>query len=211
MTKKEFAALGEQFLPHLPDVTVRSPLMMCLPLKGVLRGFCFERSGSDKSRFYLWVFFMPLCIPTQQVVFNLGRRLGGAGQRWNTDEPGLIEKLLFSIREEGLPFLKDLRTLRGAARLSQSIADTDKSLYAQQAGAYLLARSGEAREAVASLDKLLQLLSDKIPWQAEMASRARLLESLLLTDPEKANKQLESWETETMHNLGLDEFGEREV
>jgi hypothetical protein len=53
--------------------------------------------------------------------------------------------------------------------------------------------------------------SNKIPWQAEIASRARILESLLLTDPERANKQLEKWEFETTHNLGLDEFDERKV
>ncbi len=209
MTNKEFASLAAQLLPHLPDMVVKVPLMICSPVREMVRGLCFERSGSDKRRFYLWVFFMPLCVPSRHVTFDLGRRLGGLEQRWNTDEPHLTEKLLFSIRAEGLPFLNNLQAPNNAAHFALSVARTNKSAHAQQTGAYMLARSGKVQEAVSSLDELLQLLVGDTSWQAEMASRAQMLKSLLLSDPPLAKKQLLAWEAETLENLGLEKFGER--
>jgi len=206
MTKKQFLTLVGRIAPHLPEAKIKFPMIIFPPAREVLRGLYFERSGSDSRRFYLWAFFMPMCVPSQQVSFNLGRRLGDADQRWDLDDPDLDEKMLFAIRAEGLPFLEKVRTPVAAARFAKATAETAKSPYVLQASAYMYARAGEATEAIRSLVDLLQVLELQVSWQAEIASRAQKLKALLNESPKEAEMQLRAWEDETARNLGLREL-----
>jgi hypothetical protein len=72
--------------------------------------------------------------------------------------------------------------------------------------AYLVVRLGEATAGIGALDDLLSVVDLSIVWQGEMAERARYLKSLLVRNPSDAEKQLEAWETESVRNLGLEEF-----
>jgi len=206
MRKRDLATLVEQLIPHLPRVRVKLPMIAFPPFEELLKGLYFERSGSDVERFYIWVFFMPLCVPAQHVTFNLGRRIGGGDQRWDFRDPQLVEKIAFSIKNDAFPFLESIQNSHDAARLALSISGATTSPHLQQANAYLLAQSGETNEASKSLDDLLYLLKLDVPWQAEIAARARKLKTLL-SSPKDAESQIRAWEDESVRNLGLEEIG----
>lgn len=203
MTNKDFEKIAKRLQPHLPGMVVRSPILFCTPLGGILRGLCFERSSSLRA-FYIWVFALPLCIPTKYVNFSLGRRIGRHNRTiWNVDNPNLEDELLFSIREEAVPFLKSVETPEQIIAVAQMFAENSKSPYAQQAAAYMLARIGNSQAAVGAIDKLIKLLVTGAPWEGEIAARAAILKSLLLSDPIAAKERLTEWEAETVQNLRL--------
>ena len=148
-----------------------------------------------------------LCVHAQHVTFNLGRRIGGKDQRWDFRDPQLVEKIVLSIKGDAYPLLGSIQSPNEAARVALSVAGTAKSPHVQQASAYLLAQAGETNAASKSLDQLLYLLKLDVPWQAEMAARAQELKALLLKGPGAAEAQLQSWEIESIHNLGLEGIG----
>jgi HEAT repeat protein len=138
------------------------------------------------------------------VNFSLGRRIGRDNRTiWNADDPNLDDELLFSIREEAVSFLKSVETPEQIITVAQIFAENSKSPYAQQAAAYMLARIGNSQAAVGSIEKLIKLLVTGAPWEGEIAARARMLKSLLLSDPVAAKERLTEWEAETVQNLGL--------
>ena len=57
-----------------------------------------------------------------------------------------------------------------------------------------------------ALDQLVGLLDEKVPWQCEMADRARALKSQIVSNPADVQRQLAAWEAESVHNLGLEAF-----
>jgi hypothetical protein len=206
MKKKEVAALVERLSPHLPEVRIKIPMVVFPPYREILRALYFDRS-EDAEYFYLWVFFMPLCVPAEHVAFNLGRRVRGDIERWHSKDPELLEKLVSRINDDALPFLENAQTPLEAARFVLFTPGAEKSPYVHQANAYLLARAGKIFEASQSLDDLLHLLEPDVTWQAEIAARAEKLRALLLNSPEDAQAQLRAWEIESIHNLGLEGVG----
>ena len=78
--------------------------------------------------------------------------------------------------------------------------------YGHEALAYMLARDGDTGAAIPALDYLLTLLDPTVAWQREMASRVEMLRAKLLADPNEAAEKLATWESESIHNLGLEEF-----
>lgn len=206
MTKNQLIALVEQVRQDFAEVNFKFPMAIFPPTVEILKGLYFERSGSDASRLYVWAFFMPLCVPSKHVTFNLGRRIGGTDQRWDFNDPLLHEKIIFAIRAEAIPFLSQARTPLLASRLAVSIANFGKSPYPLQASAYLLARSGDVTAAINSLETLLLSLKTDVPWQLEMALRAKSLKSLLVKNPDQAMLKLKDWELETKQNLKIDQL-----
>ena len=95
MKKKEFASLARQLLPHFSGMVVHIPLMLLRPVKPVLRGICFEGSGSDPKTFYVWKFWLPLYVPRKRISFTHGERLRdkGGAEMWNVTESRLVERL----------------------------------------------------------------------------------------------------------------------
>lgn len=203
MTKKEFIALEKRLLPNFPGFTVSGRLTFISPVGHTLRGFNFEPSGFDKKGLYLTMFFLPLCVPRKYLSLSFGESLKGTG--WRVDDPGLDEQLIAAM-QKWVPFLQSLRSPRDVLEAVKSEERTFKDPYKYEAIAYLLIRSGEATKGMGALDELLNLLDPAIPWQREMADRARALRSLLLRNPSDAHKQLESWEAESVRNLGLEAF-----
>jgi len=204
MKNKDFAELAQRLLPNLPGFTVKAPLMFIPPAKHTLRGICFESHSYNAKQFYVWVFLLPLCIPTKHVIFNLGKRIESPeGGPWNANAPNLLLQLSATVKREALPFLSRVESPRDLAQAARSL-QRPQDPYTQQAIAFALARSGGVAEAVAALDELVGLLDVKVPWQLEMTQRADALRSQLLTDAASAQKQLEAWEAETTRNLGLE-------
>lgn len=203
MTTKEFVLLEKRLLPSFPGFAVKGRLMFIPPVEHTLRGFNFEPSGFNKKALYITSFFLPLCVPKKYLSYEFGNRLKGTG--WRADMADL-ETVLTAAMQKEVPFLNSLQTPSDVLEAIKLRVRDSKNPYHHEAAAYVLARIGEVSEAVAALDRLLQLLDLNVGWQRDMADRARALKSQLVSDPAAAQKQLDVWEAETAKNLGLEEF-----
>jgi hypothetical protein len=173
MKNKDFMALAKRLLPMLPEFAVKGPMVVKLPVASILRGIHFEGSSFDTNSFYVWVFLLPLFVPTSNVYFNLGMRLRapGGGDRWSTDMPNLMTDLSAVVEREALPFLFGITAPKDLAEAAGKLPSVNDP-YVQQAIAYAWARDGDVRRAVDQLDKLNNLLDIKVPWQRLMSNRA---------------------------------------
>jgi hypothetical protein len=203
MTTKEFVTLEKRLLPALSGLAIKGRLMFIPPVDHTLRGFNFEPSGFDKRGIYVTAFFLPLCVPRTHISYEFGRRLKGTG--WRADAPDLEATLTEAMRKE-TPFLCSLRTVQDVVNAVMPFAENARDPYAHEAIAYMLVRCGNTNDALTAVGQLLASLDLAIPWQHEMAERAKSLKSQLLADPAAAQRQLDAWESETVKNLGLEEF-----
>ena len=112
MKKKQFESICRKILPNLPGFVSKGWLLYAHPTSHILRGFCCDGSGFNPSLFVVWVFALPLYVPTQYVSFNFGSRLKnekGCDKWWDVQEPDLANKLRNHIQQQGLPFLDGVR------------------------------------------------------------------------------------------------------
>ena len=204
MKNKDFAALAQRLLPEFPGFVVKAKLMFIAPVTHTLRGLCFERTD-DPRRFYVWAFFMPLFIPEKYINFNFGIRVGGWSHSWNADAPDLVHELGSALKREALPFLSPIESLHDVAQAAASKRVAQNPHY-QRVFAYTLARAGDTGKAISALDELIRSIDLQVSWQREMAHEAEALKSMLLTNPDDGQRQLEAWEAESVRNLGLEKF-----
>ena len=206
MKRADFVALEKKLLPALPDFTYKGALVFVPPVQTILRGVWFEGSSFDKSSFYAQFFVMPLCVPTEHLYGNFGNRvrLKGGADRWNNETPNLVDELSDALRMQAVPFLSRAKTLLDFAEMASSFSFSNP--HTPRAIGFALARAGRTSEAVHVLDQLLAQIDRKVPWQMEIANQSTYLRDQLIGDPAEAQRQLETWEIETVRNLGLEEF-----
>lgn len=207
MKNKDFSALAEQLLADMPGFFVKGPLAANRPVKHVLRGLYFEGSTFDTKSFYVWVFFLPLFVPTEHVSFTFGKRLRdpSGGDRWKADAPTLVVELRGAMKREALPFLSSIESAEDIAQVAATFQKAETP-YVQQTIAYAWAQAGHVKRATEELTELVRLLDENIAWQVAMAERAERLKAKLVTDPAEAQRQLRDWEIESVKNLGLEKF-----
>lgn len=204
MTIKDFVALEKRLIPSLPQFIIKGPLMFIAPLGHTLRGFYFEGSDFDKTSFYVNVFFLPLCVPAEQVSLNFGDRLRIEGSdRWSVSDPD-FETTLGTEMQNAARSLTALRTPEDVVETLKSRVRYSSDPYIYEAIAYMLARQGKREAALDALDGLVKMLDPSIQWELNMASRAHCLKTKLVESPGQAKKQLDAWESETVRNLGLE-------
>ena len=204
MKTKDFIQLERQLIQDLPGGTVNGSIIVICPSKHVLRGLSFEGSSFDAKTFFVFFFFLPLCVPTKNLYFNFGDRLrnSNGGDVWNANEGDLLAKLRRAISEQALPYLSNVESLENMVRvLSESPQPYNP--HKQQAIAYALARLGRFEEARDALADLISRIDHKSPWQREICERAEGLLIQLKDDTAAAQKQLQIWETETKETLKL--------
>lgn len=206
MKKKQFESLCKRLLPDLPGFTCKGWLLHSVPVADLLRGFYCDTSGFDASKFTVYVFVLPLYIPTNHLYFTFGNRLKddrGCEKWWNVNDPSLCEDLLFRMKSEGLPFLSGVRSPIDLVKKAEELPPTLDPYKFETIG-YSLAMADDFIGAQEALDRLLGTLDAKIPWQGEMMERAKLLGQKLKADPQGAKHQLAEWEQITKRNLGLE-------
>ena|SRR5712692_1742177 len=204
MKVKRFQALAKRLLPHLGGYTCRRDLIYATPVAHVLRGFCFETSAFDATSFYVYVFFLPLYVPTQYLYFNFGERLRYRGRDgWSITDSNVEEKLLESIRIQGLPFLAGVEEPLELAKVTRSRFGELKNPHTWEAIAYSLIMGNDHGSAHAAFDRLLASLDLGVEWQQQIKLRAEEVKNKLESNPEDAKRQLEEWELSTLANLGL--------
>lgn len=206
MTTKEFVSLEKGLLPKLPGFAIKGPLMLIPPVVSLLRGISFEGS-SDKTSFYVNVFVMPLCVPTNYIYYNFGNRVRhvGGGDRWSIGMPKLTAELGEALKLQAVPFLSRAESLLDFVEMAKA-KEFSGNRHTPNAIAFALARAGQTGQAISVLDELSSHLDPNVAWQREMADRARALRAKLVADPADAQKQLEAWEAETVLNLRLEDF-----
>lgn len=181
------------------------PMLLADPVGDILRGICFEGSSFDKSSFYVWMFWMPLYVLTDELHLTLGKRIcGDDGERWNGVSVGLLENMAASIQSDALPFLRRLETSNGLVETARDVAAESRNPHAQETLAYVLARVGKTDAAIGEIDVLLDLLDAAVPWQEKLEMRAKLVRGKLLEGPERAAEQLDRWRVESVRKLGLE-------
>lgn len=203
MKNKDFTTLIQRILPNLPRFVLKVPLMLLPPMDHTLRAIYFESHSYETRLFYVWVFYLPLFVPRKHVSFEFGKRIGG--NPWHADDPNLVQELGEALKREALPFLAPIKSPLDVAYAVQKL-NLPQNPHIQEATAYALARAGDADKALTEIDTLLAMLDAKISWQFEIAERAHSLKSLLTSDLNGAQKQLEDWEVESIRNLGLEKF-----
>ena len=187
MNKRELAAVAKR---------------VSLPIGHTLRGVFLERSSAPTS-FYVWVFFQPLCVPSDHTYFNLGWRLGGGTQTWNVDDSSGLDDLRESIVREAIPFLEPIKTPRDTA-LAGKLLDPRHDGATQRAVAYAFARAGDTPQAIREIDRFLAIgVGDERDWVLKESAEASSLKKLLLTDPAAAQRQLQEWEAKTLDGSWL--------
>jgi len=203
MNKKEFRTITNGLLRDLPNLGVQGQMLFIHPIGQILRGVYLEDSAANARSFFVWVFFLPLYVPTQRLSFNLGKRLRGPEtERWNADSPTVVAELNAAIRKEALPFVSGIESPLDVVKVAMSL-QKGADPYVQQAIAYSFARVGDVAAATAALNTLIQLLDFNIPWHREMADRANILVTELSANPSVALQRLERWEAESIANLRM--------
>jgi hypothetical protein len=205
VTRKEFVALEKALLPELPGFAIKGSLMLMPPVQRLLRGVSFEGSSFDKTTFYATVFVMPLCVPTNYLYFLFGDRIRhkSGADGWNIRESNVIVELGAALKQRALPFLSRAKSLVDFVEVAKDFAGNP---HTPKAIGFALAQAGHVDQAVDVLGQLLGQVDLNVGWQREIAAQAGALRAQLIADPAGAQQQLETWETETVHKLGLDAF-----
>jgi hypothetical protein len=205
VTRKEFVALEKMLLPELPGFAIKGPLMLIPPARWLLRGIHFEGSSFDKTSFYANVFIMPLCVPTDHLSLLFGDRIRQrpGGDRWNITEPNVVRRLSTELKRQAVPFLARAKSLVDFVDVAREFAG---NAHTPHAIGFALAQAGQFDQAVEVLGQILREADLNVGWQREIAAQAASLRAKLIDDPKEAQQQLDAWEAETVHKLGLDAF-----
>ena len=206
MTIKEFIAIEKQIVPDMPGFTFKRSLMFSSPVGPLLRGLNFEPSSFDKKSFYLTAFVMPLCVPTKHLHFNFGKRVRHVNgiDGWNADELDLIGGLRDALKVRAIPFLSGVNSLLDFVEVAKTFSLGNP--HTRRAIAFALARAGGVDQATDVIDELLNQVDRRVPWQLEIANQSTDLKDKILKDPRETEVQLAACESETIRNLGLEEF-----
>jgi hypothetical protein len=203
MKRRELVLLLRHPLLQLEGFVLKGRLLFQPPLDRLLRGIFFDSSG-DPRAFYPTSFVMPLCVPTNHIYFTFGDRLrtttGGDG--WRTDMPDLAAELGAALKGSAV-FLSGIDSLPAFVAYAESRARTERNL---EGIGYALAREGQASQAIAVFDELLDKLDMSVGWHRELSGRISDLRRTLVESLEEALSKLASSESETIQCLGLDEF-----
>jgi hypothetical protein len=211
MKTKEFTRIGKQLLPHLSGFVIEKDLIFKSPIGDFLYAINFHGSDRNKTRFYTYVFVLPLYVPTEVIHFNYGERLMNAKSQWDADDPYLIESLIETIQKEAIPFFNKISMLQGVVEYIQPMVIPNSMGYinphSQEALAYTLLKKNDIDDALNVLNQIQETLSaSTLSWELKIKDRALLLRDKLMESPETALQQLETWKTETIRNLGLEKY-----
>jgi hypothetical protein len=176
---------------------------------GILKGFYFERSSSNKNGFYLWVFAQPLFIPCDSIFLSFGLRLKNFENTewWDFKPSGSDEAKVFymnlhdTIIKKGIPYLNQVNTLEMFYQFFKT--EKDKAVSIHQGVTYSLFYLGDKKafdEAHSFLDHIKRTQNCEIRWVKEMINNTELL---INNNLDKAREILKEWEKLTIDNLNI--------
>lgn len=205
MKKRQFERIARKLVPEMPGFVARGWTIYHTPVDHLMRGFCCDDSGFNPTLFTVWVFALPLYVPTDGIGLSFGRRLtgdNGAEKWWDVSEADTESNLLRSIKSEGFAFLDKLCNPRDlVAYIKRSPAcNTLRYLEALSLSYAVL---DEYTNAIECIEELNARLNPEVGWQFELKERGEKLADLLRTDPEAAKRQLWEWEMDSKKTLEI--------
>ena len=213
MKARDIKAIYEAILPTLPGFEAKGPLLFVSPIDHILKAFCIEGSDFDSFSFYIWVFVLPLYVPTKYLYFSFGNRLTDQqSDRWSFTEENkeeLVGDLLKAMRQQGLSFLFKIDTPLDLASKASLFSVAPNDPYLGEAVAYSLVladKTSEAMEALKFLNALLAGIDQQKTWIEDIRRRALSVRKHLSESPAEAKKLLMKWEQQTLLNLKLESF-----
>jgi hypothetical protein len=206
---REFQKFASSFLiPQLPGFVTEGHLIFRVPVENVIRGFIFDSSAFSAEAFHPTAFVQPLYVPHDHITMTLGSRLRGAWEFSRERNQQLADRLLESMRKEGLPLLEELGSPQKIADSAEVLFST-KNHYVRQAAAYSLVLIAEDRKAVQRLDQLLLMLKEMgrgvQTWAQNVYAEVAGLRETVLRDPSEARALLEKWAEKSRQALRLPE------
>lgn len=204
MKKSDFARLGKVVMDGLPGFCIKGSLLFRCPFTWCVEGIHFDSASHDPLAFYVDIFLLPLCVPTQHLHVSFGtrvRRISGS-DRWSAEDPSFSVELQQQIETSTSELFKEVKSpLEIAVRIPAVNRGTQ--VVGEEATAFMYARGGDRVCALAALEALEMKLDPTAPWKREMLERVRHLQGLVRNSPVQAQQQLAAWEEETVQNLGL--------
>lgn len=221
MKRKEFEALVKRhLLAHMAGYLVHGDLLFRRPLDTMLRGFCFEGSGFDKSSFTVNAFVQPIYVPHPFIHFTFGirpGRLSGVGQSWWTiteeSELDVMRDVLRFVQEEGIPFIDTWQSPKDIVEKANPYSTGPDYYPVLEAVMYSAVLVDESAAAYKAFDRLKSVLEGEYiepdaEWPRETLGRAKLLLNTYRQGHVEALALLNKWRAETLRNLRLTEFAE---
>lgn len=205
MKSRDAERLLRRCTGHLPGMVVHGRHAYATPLINVLHGLYIEDSSFSPTRFCVIAFFLPLYVPTSHFHFSFGHRLvdsTGCDIWWELQCPDVADSVSDAVRQQGWPSIAGIVTAADVARVLTDRA-REGDLTSLEAVAYSRLMNREWDVAVAALQLLEQIADTAFAWQQQIAERARVLRSLLVSSPQSALDQLVTWERQTIDHLSL--------
>ena len=107
-TARQIRKLVEPLVARQPDLAFIENRLVVKPVRHILRGVLFERSG-EARRFYPTWFVMHSCQPLRNFADTWTERIRHHGHRiWEWDNPTTPSEFYSVIEEEILPFLRGI-------------------------------------------------------------------------------------------------------
>jgi hypothetical protein len=206
MNQRAVAKLAPVIQAVLPELRCRGSVYVVCPIGHALRGLCFESSSHTPENFYVWLFYMPAFVRAEVLSLSWGRRLRGpGGELWNASDSADMSALPAVLRDDARPWLDSLATLQGMTDdLERLRRENPLNTYALQDLAHTYAYRGNFTHAARLLSELPADMDPEVPWQRELAERARTTARAWSEHPETARAQLDAWTRETLKALKLD-------
>ena len=182
------------------------------PLIPILRGFAFDDSEFDTEIVYVWVFVLPLYVPTKHLTFTFGHRLENrtgllkSSDRWRlsaTPDPAEITSMLDAMRSKGTRFLDSLSDPQSLIDHLTPATRLVGNIFVKEAIAYSFARVGKLDEARRRLEDLCRSVKQSDPWRHIAGNAAQLL-AAVNAGQDETDAQLEAWIAESLQTLHME-------
>jgi len=222
MKTAEFQSLIRKYLlPELPGYANTGSLLWKEPIEHLLRGYYFDSSEWDQSRFRITAFIQPLYVSYDSIVYLFSQELGFLSVKrelWWTWEERIIEKsvqdILRHLKRSGEPFVNSLTTPADVSSKGyQAIHLTDNNdphLIRAIAYSWIMAGQPEqARREIGRLEAIVQGINQPPPWLCHMRDEVTDVKVLLEENPERAIAQLLEFRNVTLAQLRLTRFAKQ--
>lgn len=192
----------EDILPNFKGFEYHKGIMFKTPVEAILAGFYFEKI---KDHVYLWQFFQPVFIPSKNIYFTFGERLGENQKRYRLDADNIKHTMEIFNREisSRIAFVEELESvskfysyflkLNNNFNTFQDLALT--SCYLDDLNCLV-----QLQELINRIESSSNQNTD---WMQELLKRTKLLLSI---SKEERKLLYEEWRNYTLKELGLSKW-----
>lgn len=217
MKKSLIKRLCKQYLlPELPTFSCKGDLLYSIESEYLLQGICFESSSFSSTSFSIEVFIQPLYLPSDNIYFNFGKRLGFLGKGYDywweyleEDESEIMAEIKSIVMDKGLLYFSQCKNIYGFVDFNRNLS-TDSNPTNVEALCYSLIMLNEFDEALSRMYPFINMLDQviaehpNITWSKTIHSRLQtMIDYLERKEFPMAISQLDMWKEYTLSTLKL--------